>query len=305
MSILFRPKPARAGLVIAAFVLSAGAARAGVAPVRGKVVAVDKRTGRPAWEAPLWSRPEAAVMPLVTDDLVYVLEDGKTLKALNAATGRPRWQAPVASSRPLTLVDDLVVAVTGDSALAFHRWTGKPAWEFNLRIYPEWKFDENTIPVLAPRRLLLPARDTMIAIDTANGQPCWAYTVTAAKLPLRPIVLHGMVYLHSGQEDSPVCLKLEDGLPNTGEYALPPEVARALARARKADATRLTPAPRTSGHSKTAFVPVHAAVAPGGKALAAAGAKRWRFPAPAGWTIARVAGESASELYALLEAVRD
>src|SRR5216683_300859 len=86
MSILLRRKPATAGMVVvAAFVLSAGAAMAGVALARGKVVAVDKRTGRPAWEAPLWSRPDAAVMPLVTDDLVYVLEDGKTLKALNAA----------------------------------------------------------------------------------------------------------------------------------------------------------------------------------------------------------------------------
>src|SRR5262245_48230700 len=130
MSIRLRRKPARAGLVvIAAFVLSAGAAMAGNAPPRVKVVAVDKRTGRPASEAPRWSRPEAAVMPLVTDDLGYVLEDGQTLKALNAATGRPRWQVSVASSRPLTLVNDLVVAVTGDSAIAFDRWNGKRAWE--------------------------------------------------------------------------------------------------------------------------------------------------------------------------------
>jgi outer membrane protein assembly factor BamB len=306
MSILFRPKPARAGLVvIAAFVLSAGAAMAGVAPLRGKVVAVDKRTGRPTWEAPLWSHPDAAVMPLVTDDLVYVLEDGKTLKALNAATGRPRWQVPVASALPLTLVNDLVVAVTGESAIAFNRYNGKRTWEFSLRIYPEWRFDENTLPVLAPGRLLLPARDTVIAIDTTNGQACWAYSVTAAKLPLRPVVMHGMVYLHSGRDDSPVCLRLEDGLPNTGEYALPPEVTRALARARKADAKRLAGASRTSGHRKAAFVPVRAAVAPGGKALAAAGAKRWRFPAPAGWTIDRVAGESDGELFALLEAAGD
>jgi outer membrane protein assembly factor BamB len=302
MSIRLRRRPARAGLVtVAVFVLSAGAAMAGVAPLRGKVVAVDKRTGRAAWEAPLWSRPDAAVMPLVTDDLIYVLEEGKTLKALNAATGQPRWQAPVTSTLPLTLVNDLVVAVAGNSAVAFNRWSGKRAWEFNLKLYPEWKFDENTIPVVAPTRLLLPARDTVIAIDPANGQPCWAYTVTAATQPLRPVIMHGMVYLRSGREESPVALKLEDGLPNTGEYALPPDVARAVARARKADRKRPAATPRTSSHATAVFVPVHAAVAPGGKALAAAGAKRWRFPAPAGWTIDRVAGESAEQLYALLE----
>ena len=303
MSIMLRRQPARAGLgVVTVFILIARAAVAGVAPSRGKVVALDKRTGRLAWEAPLWSHPNAAVPPLVTDDFLYVLEDGQTLKALNASTGRPRWQAPVASSRPLTLMDDRLVVVTGDTAIAFNRWNGKRVWEFSLQVYPEWKFDENTLPVVAPGRLLLPARDTLIALDSATGQPCWAYTVMAAKLPLRPVVVKGMVCVHVGGEEAPVCLKLEDGLPNTGEYALPPADVRALARARKAGLKRPAAAPRTIGHSKTAFVPVRAAVVPGGKALAAAGAKRWRFPAPAGWTIDRIAGESAGELYALLEA---
>lgn len=305
MSNLLRRKPARAGLaIITTLIVSAGAAMAGAAPLRGKVVAVDKRTGRLAWEAPLWSRPETAVAPLVTGDLVYVLQDGKTLQALDAATGRPRWHAPVASNLPLTLVNNLVVAITGDRAIAFNRWNGKRDWEFSVRMYPEWKFDENTIPVAAPGRLLLPARDTVIAIDPTNGQPCWAYTVAAAKLPLRPVVMHRMVYLSSGRDDSPVSLKLEDGLPNTGEYALPPEMVRALARARKAAPKQPAVTLGMVKNKKAAFVAVRAAVAPGGRALAAAGAKRWRFPAPPGWTIERVAGESAGELYALLEAGR-
>src|SRR5439155_6946530 len=102
--------------------------------------------------------------------------------------------------------------------------------------------------------------------------------VTAAVLPLRPVVAKDMVYLSSGREDTPVCLKLEDGLPNTGEYTLPHDVARSLARARKGEpkATAVSPPKSTSG--KTPFVSVHAAIAPGGKALAAAGAKAWRFP---------------------------
>src|SRR5205807_761966 len=121
-------KPARAGLALTiAFTVSIGAAAAGTTPDRGKVVALDKRTGRPAWEASLWSRPELAVPPLVTDRFVYVLEEGKTLKALQALTGRVQWQQPVASHLPLTLVGDLVVAVTSDKALAFNRMTGKPA----------------------------------------------------------------------------------------------------------------------------------------------------------------------------------
>jgi outer membrane protein assembly factor BamB len=241
------------------------------------------------------------VPPLVTDELVYVVQEGRTLKALDAATGRMRWQKPVASHLPLTLAGDLVVAVTGESAVAFKRLTGQRAWEFSPRIYPEWKFDEHTVPVVAPGRLLFPARDTIIAVDPATGQPAWAYTVTAAALPLRPVVAKGMVYLSSGREESPVCLKLEDGLPNTGEYALPPDVARALARARKAEAKVRTPAHPTGAGTKTPFVSVHTAVAPGGRALAAAGAKAWRFPAPSGWTIDRVAGESARHVYALLE----
>jgi outer membrane protein assembly factor BamB len=300
MSMSFCRKPARAGLALTmAFAVSIGAAAAGAAPDRGKVVAVDKRTGRPVWEASLWSRPELAVPPLVTDQRVYVLEDGKTLKALDAVTGRIRWQKPVASHLPLTLVGDLVVAVTGETAIAFNQVTGKRAWEFNPRIYPEWKFDEQTIPVVAPGRLLLPAADTVIAIDPATGQPAWAYTVTAAVLPLRPVVAKDMVYLSSGREESPVCLKLEDGLPNTGEYALPAHVARALARARKNEKPPAASRPQNS-RGKTPFISIRTAVAPGGGALAAAGARAWRFPAPAGWTIDRVAGESLRHVYALL-----
>src|SRR5690348_15468470 len=109
MSISSCRKPARAGLALTmAFTVSIGAAVAATAPDRGKVVAVDKRTGRPAWEASLWSHPELAVPPLVTDQLVYVLEEGSTLKALDAVTGRARWQKPVASHLPLTLIGDLV-----------------------------------------------------------------------------------------------------------------------------------------------------------------------------------------------------
>src|SRR5260370_21067112 len=219
MPLMFRRTPACAGLAItAAFVLSAGAALASVAPSRGKVVAVDKRTGRLAWEAPLWSRPDAAVPPLVTPDRVYVLEDGKTLKALDGVTGRPRWQAAIASSLPLTRVDDLIVVVAGDTAIAFNRWNGKQVWSFSPRLYPEWKFDAHTIPIVAPGRLLLPARDTLIALDSATGRPAWRYTMTAAKLPLKAVVAGDMVYVRSGQEEAPVSLKLEDGLPNSGEY---------------------------------------------------------------------------------------
>ncbi len=301
MSIMPRRQAAGTGLAVTtAVLLTAGAALAGTAASRGKVIALDKRTGRAAWELTLWSRPDAAVSPLVTDELIYVLEDGKTLKAVNAATGRPRWQAAVASKLPLTLVGHLVVAVTDDAAIAFDRESGKKAWEFSTRFYPEWKFDANTIPVVAPNRLLLPARDTLIAVDPTNGQPAWAYTATNVTLPLRPLVSNGIVCLGKGQDESPVALKLEDGLPNTGEYSLPPELARAIARARKAAPAAASHS--SGGHGKQPFVTVRASVAPGGRSLATAGAKRWRFPAPPGWTIGRIAGESAGQVYALLEA---
>ena len=111
MSFHFCRKPGGAGLALTlAVTVSIGAAWAAPASEQGKVVAVDKRTGRPAWEAALWSRPDLAVTPLVTDELVYVLQDGRTLKALDAATGRVQWQKPVASHLPLTRIGDLVVA---------------------------------------------------------------------------------------------------------------------------------------------------------------------------------------------------
>jgi outer membrane protein assembly factor BamB len=297
-----RQLSARAGLaIIAVSLVATGAAMAAPLPARGKVVAVDKRTGRPTWEAPLWSQSGAAVPPLVTPERVYLAENGQILKSLDAATGKLIWQAPVATTIPLALADELVVAVTGNGARAFNRWNGKPAWEFSLRLFPDWKFDANTIPVVAPGRILLPAGETLIAVDSATGQPAWAYTVTAAKQPLQPAVVGDMVYVRSQRagEESEVSLKLEDGLPDTGEYALPRDIARAVERQRKAR-RQATPGTRVAMGKKTPFVAVQAKVAPGGKTLAAAGAKRWSFKAPSGWTIDRVAGESAGHLYALL-----
>src|SRR5260370_1226902 len=97
------------------------------------------------------------------------------------------------------------------TAVAADKRTGRPPWA----------------------RRPLPAGGALIAIDRPTRQLAWPYPVTAAVLPLRPVVAKGMVYLSSGREESPVCLKLEDGLPNTGESTLPPDVARAIARSRK------------------------------------------------------------------------
>src|SRR5262249_35320295 len=108
-------------------------------PDRGKVVALDKQTGRPAWEAPLWSRPDTAVPPVITAETLYALEDGEQLKALDAITGRPRWQVAISSNLPLTLAGERIVVVTGDSVRAFNRRTGKQAWQFIANLFPDWK----------------------------------------------------------------------------------------------------------------------------------------------------------------------
>lgn len=300
MSVTLCRKPLRAGLAIAAICVCSISSALAAGPARGKVVAVDKRTGRAAWEAPLWSEPDAAVPPLITPEMIYVLEEGRTLKALEAAAGRLRWRAPVASSLPLTLAGEIVIAVTDGTARAFNRWNGKLVWQFDPRAYGEWKLDEHSIPVVAPGRLLLPAGNSLIALDSATGQPAWAYTVTAASKPLQPVVINGMVYIRAGREETEVSLKLEDGLPDTGEYTMPPEVVKAIARMRKAERKAPSIARPANTGGKLPFVTIRATVAPGGKALAAAGARRWRFPAPPGWTIDRIAGESPGHLFALL-----
>ena len=77
----------------------------------------------------------------------------------------------------------------------------------------------------------------------------------------------------------------------------------AAARAGKKAARPAPLAGRPVGPGKkTPYIALQAKVTPGGKTLAAAGAKRWSYPAPAGWTIERVAGESAGHVYALLGA---
>jgi outer membrane protein assembly factor BamB len=182
---LFRRSSTRVALAVpAVLILTIGAAGAAPAPARGKVVALDKRTGRAAWEAPLWSQPEAAVPPLITPERLFVIENGKVLKSLDAATGKVCWQAPAVTVIPPAMAGELVVIVAEGTARAFNRWNGKKVWEYNSRMLPEWKFDQNTIPVIAGNRILLPAGYTVIALDQATGQPIWAHTLSAARLPL-------------------------------------------------------------------------------------------------------------------------
>jgi hypothetical protein len=119
-------------------------------------------------------------------------------------------------------------------------------------------------------------------------------------------VVDDMVYIRTQTqgtgEATEARLKLEDGLPEGGENALPRNIARAIERARKKQRKPVAVARPAGGGRKMSVVAVRAQVTPGGKSLAAAGAKRWSFPAPSGWTIDRVAGESSGQVYALLGA---
>jgi outer membrane protein assembly factor BamB len=198
------------------------------------------------------------------------------------------------------MAEGLIIGVTEHTIIALNRWNGKRVWEFDPRLFGDWTFDGKTTPVIAPGRVLMPSGKTLIGIDIATGQPAWAYTVNAAKPPLQPVVIDDLVYVRLDEEDTEIRLSLADGLPDNGEHALPPEIEYAIKKVRKATQKPVpVTRPSSAGGSKP-FVAVKATVAPGGKALAAAGAKRWSFPAPAGWKIDRIAGESAGHLYALL-----
>jgi outer membrane protein assembly factor BamB len=308
---LFRRPSARMALAVpAVLILAVGSATAAPAsdrekvylPGRYKLVALDKKTGRAAWEAPLWSSGPA-VPPVITPERLYVIENGRALKSFDAATGKLAWQTPAVTCIQPVLAGELLVVVAGDTARALNRWTGKKVWEYNSRTFPDWKFDQNTVPVIAGNRALMPAGCTLIALDLATGQPAWAHTASAAKLPLQPAVVSEMVYIRSERDGIGVetALKLEDGLPDTGEYTLPPDIARAVKRERNRQQSRLTvPARPANTRAKQPSIAVQAKVTPNGQAIAAAGARRWSFRAPAGWSIASLAGEAPGHVYALL-----
>ena len=97
-------------------------------PLREKqFVALDRETGRVAWSRPL----DIALAPAVGDGHVFV-QDGRSIFALDGATGAHRWSAPVQAtlSAPLVWDNDRVIALldSGD-ALALRGLDGQVLWQ--------------------------------------------------------------------------------------------------------------------------------------------------------------------------------
>ena len=100
-------------------------------PLREKqFVALERETGRLVWSGPL----DVGVAPAVGDGHVFI-QDGRSISALDGATGAHRWSAPVQArlSAPLVWDTDRVIALldSGD-VLALRGVDGQVLWQRSL-----------------------------------------------------------------------------------------------------------------------------------------------------------------------------
>lgn len=142
------------------------------------LVALDAATGRKLWET--------AAMPgplLLGEGGRIVLTENRAafggtkawIVALDAATGARLWERKLVSSQMPWLQEGRIFCNAEEDLLALDPATGKPIWTFKLPRAPRY-------PLLPMGDLLLAANEfegqTFIrALDTANGQARWTYTL--------------------------------------------------------------------------------------------------------------------------------
>jgi outer membrane protein assembly factor BamB len=176
----------------------------------GRVVAVDRATGREAWSVEL----EETLLGGVGagfGTLVVVNDEGEVI-ALDSASGEERWRGQVASeviAQPQINNNLVVVQVINGQLAAFDRVTGAPRWTFDSQI-PQLSLRGTSAPVLTPNVTLAGfANGKLIAVDNASGNAIWEQRVALAEgrselerivdVDGRPLIYNGTVFVGSYQ----------------------------------------------------------------------------------------------------------
>jgi outer membrane protein assembly factor BamB len=144
----------------------------------GNLVAIDAKTGKPAWVRNLHTVLESS--PLAVDGTLYVGSNETNLIALRAADGKPLWQfnAPGAIKASPSFHDGRVyVADYRSGVFCLDAETGKLIWRTNTA--KQSPFGEGgfySSPAIAFGRVYAGRDDgTVFALDAATGKVEWSF----------------------------------------------------------------------------------------------------------------------------------
>lgn len=148
------------------------------ADVNGRVMAMDRETGKVLWSKKLGLPVSGGVG--VGHGLVLLGTLGGEVLALDSASGDERWRSRVTSevlAAPVTNGDVVVVQTQDDRIVAFEASTGDQRWAFDNT--PAVLSLRGTGSPLLTSRLALAGLSSgkVIAIDTHGGVPIWEQRV--------------------------------------------------------------------------------------------------------------------------------
>jgi outer membrane protein assembly factor BamB len=159
-----------------------------LAPCRGVIFALDKRTGAVRWSYD--ARENAADLefhgdPLFTDDLLVVGSDteDKTISApvlaLEQSTGKLRWKYPAGPGVASDIVRDgerLFMTSRNSELVCLDLATGRELWSFKSKRPADEMFTTSSTPVLSGDRVFFAGANGMIhAVDRMSGKAIWEH----------------------------------------------------------------------------------------------------------------------------------
>jgi outer membrane protein assembly factor BamB len=168
-------------------------------PVNLRVFALDADTGTVEWE---WNAtyiergyPDLTAPPVVSNGTLYVSDDGRSLFALEAETGRERWSTSLGTSGRFVLAAGLVVTTFPQtaatrSASAFDADTGDRRWYLPTN-------HSISLPYRSGDSVVLVADGRLRALDPRTGDERWNTPIRGERVV--PAATHdGTVYLLAG-----------------------------------------------------------------------------------------------------------
>ncbi len=188
------------GIVPAAGLLLIATAIIGPARGKGLLVAMDA-DGEEQWR---WSPPDVHRIsaPVVLEEAVYVVTDGRTLHRLDVADGAVQWSLPLAARAslhaPLALADQLIIPCLAARLCAVST-TGESRWELVPDLPPQVWLSQT--PAALDDLLFATSSDgVVLAFHHDGGRLVWKARVGPHGRPLSaPVAADGHVYV--GAED--------------------------------------------------------------------------------------------------------
>lgn len=203
----FKGVPEAAGLLSSANPAVSGG-RVVVPFSSGELVALDIKTGQPAWSDALAraSRSYAvtglsdiAASPVIEDGVVYATGVGSRTAAIQLKTGARLWEQSIGSAHtPVVSGNAVFVVDLDDNLIAIDRKSGEVLWTSRLPVTREKKRRTNWAgPVLAGGSLWLVSNEGgLIALNPANGQVVNTRE-TGEPAMVAPVVASGKLIVYS------------------------------------------------------------------------------------------------------------